>query len=107
MFFETTAPSPTTFDSAPLPADMVLTERAAAVLRAYLSENELGHDHLFHCGQSELYDVQHYLAALGEKGAAWESAPPFIAGGDAPASLTIEGESTPRLWHCGILRLAN
>jgi hypothetical protein len=107
MFFETiTSPSLPAFDSAPLPGDIVLTQRTAAVLRAYLSENDLGHYHLFHCAINEMWDVEFYLAQLGEDAAAWEATPPFIAGGDSLANLTIENESFPRLWHCGILRLS-
>ena len=51
------------FDSAPLPGDVVLTQRAAAVLRTYLSENDLGHFRIFHCGCHDLYDIEWFLAA--------------------------------------------
>src|SRR5688572_24357325 len=108
MFFETiqSPSSSPAFDSSPLPAELVLTQRAAAVLRAYLSENELGHYRIFDCSSNELYDVEFFLAQLGEADATWEPAPPFVAGGDGITTVTIESEKVPRLWDCGILRLA-
>jgi hypothetical protein len=108
MFFEPIQSSSSpVVDFAWLPADLVLTQRAAAVLRAYLSGNDLGHYHLFHCAQNEMWDVEYYLAPLGENGAAWEATPPFITGGDTLANVTVEKEAFARLWQCGILRMAN
>src|SRR5687767_938568 len=109
MFFETVHAVPTShFDSAPLPADVVLTQRAAAILRAYLSENDIGHYPIFHCGGSEMYDVEAFLAAPGETDARWQPAPPLVSGGDAIADLeTFDDDDQPaRLADSGILRLA-
>jgi hypothetical protein len=107
MFFETVHAVPTShFDSAPLPADVVLTQRAAALLRAYLSENDLGHYPIFHCGGSDLYDVEWYLAALGETDARWQPVPAFISGGDLIGDMETPDGQPARLADSGILRLA-
>src|SRR5687768_1268117 len=107
MSFETVQTPTLKFDSAPLPAEMVLTQRAAAVLRAYLSENDLGHYPIFHCGGNDLFDVEWYLAALGESAARWEPAPPFISSGDAIGDMETFESQPARLADSGFLRLAD
>ena len=107
MFFESVHAAPTSpFDSAPLPPDVVLTQRAAAILRAYLSENDIGHYPIFHCSGSDLYDVEWFLAALGESEARWEPATPLVSGGDAIGDLETPDGAPARLADNGILRLA-
>jgi hypothetical protein len=107
MFFETVHSAPTShFDSAPLPVDVALTQRAAAILRAYLSENDIGHYPIFRCSGHDLYDVEWFLADLGEPGARWRPAPPLVSGGDAVGDLETFDGAPARLADSGILRLA-
>src|SRR5215218_5272782 len=50
-----------------LPADLVVTERAAAALRAYLAANGLAHYRIFF-GCADLADVEDHLDAGGGRG---------------------------------------
>jgi hypothetical protein len=87
-----------------LPLSLVLTQRCAAMLRAYLNENQLAHYRIFRCGDESVFDAEWHLEALGET-AAWESLPPFIDGGEPVATLTHDDNDT-HVWEGGVLRLA-
>jgi hypothetical protein len=91
--------------AAPLPEELVLTERAAATLRAYLVANGLAHYRIFF-GCDTIYDIEKHLDALGEV-AAWEAVAPMVHGGEIIHAVTQSEETgVGKLWETGILRLA-
>src|SRR5262245_25455738 len=57
---------------AALPGSLAMTQRAAALLRAYLDENNLAHYRIFYCTSNDFFDAEWNLEVLGET-AAWES----------------------------------
>ncbi len=87
----------------PLPAGVVMSERAAGTLRQYLDRHELSRHRIFHCTDLDLEDVERHLEALGET-AAWEPIDAATAGGEPMAVLT-HGSSGGKIWTAGILRL--
>ena len=87
-----------------LPAEVALTERAAATLRAYLVASGLAHYRIFF-GCDYLYDLEEHLEALGEV-AAWESVAPMVEHGESIHALTHGEDDRPHLWESGILRLS-
>src|SRR3954468_23727499 len=65
-----------------LPASLVTTELAAAMLRAYLHRNRLALFRIFrHQADDELLAAERFLEQLGEPDAAWAALPPLLAGG--------------------------
>jgi hypothetical protein len=87
-----------------LPAELVLTERAAAALRAYLAAAGLGHYRIF-SGVEDVHDVEEHLDALGEC-AAWEAAVPMVDGGEIVHAVSFAEHADGRIVESGILRLA-
>jgi hypothetical protein len=87
-----------------LPLSLVVTQRAAAMLRAYLNEHELAGYRIFRCFDEGPFDSESHLDALGETDAAWEPRPPLIEGGETIATLTHD-EKGGHAWESGVLRL--
>ena len=85
----------------PLPAMLVVTERAVAALRAYLMANELDHFVIFHPSADDLHDLDRQLKPLGEN-AAWEE---LAIGQGEP--LAILDSNAAHLSRGGVLRLSN
>jgi hypothetical protein len=84
----TPAPAPV---GATIAGSIVLTQRAAAVLRAYLNEQELGHYRIFRCEDDNIFNAEWCLDELGESqpaAATWEALPALIAGGETIARLS-------------------
>jgi hypothetical protein len=88
-----------------LPAGITLSQRAAAMLRAYLEEARLGHYRIFHCPPHDLYDIELSLKQLDEPGACWETMPALVRDGQEISTITHEDESS-KIWDAGVLRLA-
>ncbi len=88
-----------------LPAALVVSERAAASLRAYLAEANLHHYRVFHCPYHELYDIERCLEHLGESEARWRPLPALLRDGQPIATMTTYDDAA-KLWECGVLRLA-
>jgi hypothetical protein len=102
----TPAPAPAPV-GATIAGSIVLTQRAAAVLRAYLNEHELGHYRIFRCEDDNIFNAEWCLDELGESqpAASWEGLPALIAGGETIARLSYE-ESVGPLFEGGALHLA-
>ena len=88
-----------------IPGAVVMTQRCAAALRAYLAENGLHHYRIYSCNDADALEAEQHLDALGEAGAAWHPLPPLVAGGRDIASLTHDTERGTRAWDAGVLRL--
>jgi hypothetical protein len=90
-----------------LPANVVLTQRCAAELRTYLNDAKLAHFRIFHCPNSELYDIERAMEEIGEV-AAWETfGSALVSGGEAIHALTHnDNDHGATLWEAGVLRLA-
>src|SRR4051794_41337037 len=88
----------------PLPANFVLSQHAAGVLRRYLERNQLCEYRVFHCEGLDLEDAERFLDALEEAGASWEPLSFGTAGGDPLAALT-HSERGARIWPGGALHL--
>lgn len=88
-----------------IPGAVVMTQRCAAALRAYLAENGLHHYRIYSCTDGEALEAEQHLDALGEVGAAWHPLPPLVADGRDIASLTHDAENGTRAWEAGVLRL--
>lgn len=88
-----------------MPGAIVMTQRCAAALRAYLAENGLHHYRIYSCTDGEAMEAEQHLDALGEAGAAWHPLPPLVAGGRDIAGLTHDTERGTRAWESGVLRL--
>src|SRR6188508_987853 len=82
----------TTIAAAPitggLPLTLALTQRAAGVLRAYLSDNQLGHYRIFRSDDDEMFNAEWHLEALSENTTAWEALPALVEGGEPVAVVT-------------------
>jgi hypothetical protein len=98
------APAPVA-TAAVLPPGVAVTERGVAALRAHLVANGLGHYRIFYCANLDLNDIEEHLEALGERGAAWEMPPAFVAGGEPMVGLT-HSDDRAKVWEVGFLRLA-
>ena len=72
---------------APLPPGLVMTERAAGLLRQYLDRHRLEHYHILHCEDLDLEDAERYLEALGES-AQWQPLASALTGGAVVDALT-------------------
>lgn len=94
----------------PLPASLVLNQRCAGAVRAYLNANGLRHYRVFCAGdgdEDDLADVDAYLDRLDEPAAAWQMPPPLVAGGERVGVIAEEaGADAGGLRESGILRLA-
>jgi hypothetical protein len=86
----------------PMPAGLVMTERATAALRAELVRRGSGEWIILYNTQHELYDLENHLVELGET-ASWEPLA-GLAGGEAIDSLTLSDSGAKR-WPAGILYL--
>jgi hypothetical protein len=86
----------------PLPASMVMTERATAALRAELIRRGNGDWIVFYAQQNDLYDVENNLAELGES-TEWEPLA-GLAGGEVVDAITF-GTWGSKRWPAGILHL--
>jgi hypothetical protein len=86
----------------PLPASMVMTERATATLRAELLRRGNGEWPIFYCPHNDLYDVETHLKELGES-ASWEPLA-GLAGGESVDGLT-HGDWGAKHWPAGVLFL--
>jgi hypothetical protein len=98
--------------SHPLPAktaavlsdSIALTERAAAMLRAYLDTAGLRGYRVFASPNFDLQDIDQLLPALGEAEAAWEPAPAQVQAGHTVCYLSFDsGTASER--PSGFLRL--
>lgn len=78
---------------APLPANLVLTERATAALRAYLLKEGLGDWTIFFPTVWNLHDLDTHLGALGVS-SSWQPAPGYSDGGVSLNILHRDGESS-------------
>lgn len=88
-----------------LPPSLVMCQRAAAVLRAYLNDAKLGHYRLFHCPPTDLYDIEQSLERLGEVAACWQPLPPLVRDGEGMSTITHDADGS-KIWEAGVLRLA-
>lgn len=86
-----------------LPASLILTERAVAILRAALAASGCGAYRIFHCVHFDLHDVDDHLAAL-EESARWEPLPAGLPTGEPLCTLTFS-DSHAKLWEYGLLHL--
>jgi hypothetical protein len=86
----------------PLPASMVMTERATAALRAELARRGCGDWYIFYAQNIDLYDLETHLEELGES-AEWEPLT-GLAGGEPTDGLTF-GDWGARRWPWGVLFL--
>jgi hypothetical protein len=89
----------------PLPADFVLSQHAAALLRRYLAHHELIGYQIFHCDELDLEDVERYLQTLGEDEAKWELVQASSPVTEPLGTLT-HTERGAAIWPAGVLRLA-
>jgi hypothetical protein len=86
----------------PLPASMVMTERATAAFRTELTRRGCGEWIIFYSQQNDLYDVENNLTELGET-AEWEPLA-GLAGGEAVDAITF-GPWGSKRWPAGVLHL--
>lgn len=86
----------------PLPASMVMTERATAALRAELARRGSGDWTIVYCQNNDLYDVETHITELGES-AAWEPLA-GLAGGESVDAFTY-GDWGAKRWPAGVLYL--
>src|SRR5687768_10337736 len=84
-----------------LPSSMVMSQRCAAMLRAYLKERGLPRYSIYCLAEHDLWDVEWHLEELGES-ADWESMAPLISDGEPLESLRLE-QAAPRVWNAGVL----
>jgi hypothetical protein len=91
--------------TAPLPPVVALTRQAMGELRAYLDDRGLCDYRIFHCSYHDLYDIDHYVAGLGES-ARWETHATGDADPAEPLALLTRDEQSARLWPGGFLRLS-
>jgi hypothetical protein len=87
-----------------LPAEPVLTERAAALLRAHLRPRGLDRYHIYYCTGLDYPVVEKHLEQLGERGATWTQATPLSDGGEPVAALSVRDDS-PKRREPGFLHL--
>jgi hypothetical protein len=86
----------------PMPASMVMTERATAALRAELVRRGTGDWPIVYSAHPDLYDVESHLPQLGET-ASWEPLA-GLAGGESVDSFT-HGDWGAKRWPVGVLYL--
>jgi ATPase family associated with various cellular activities (AAA) len=89
--------------SGPLPPGLVMTERAAGLLRRYLDLHELSRYRILHSADLDLEDTERYLDALGES-ATWEPIASSLSSG-APLDVLTHGTIAGKIWRSGILHL--
>jgi hypothetical protein len=87
-----------------LPASLVMTQRAAAALRAYLVSNGLTHYRIFASTDFDLHDIERHVSRLGET-AAWTPMPANIVEGE-PVAWHTRDPKNAYAWPVGCLRLA-
>lgn len=92
--------------AAALPAELVLTQRAAKLLRAYLESRGLRHYRIFSSRHFDLDDLDPHLPQLAAE-ARWEQAPPLVERGEPIALLVTTGASAcrGRLLEAGFCRI--
>jgi len=88
-----------------LPASLVFTERAVAVLREAITARGCASYRIFHCVHFDLHDVDDHFDALGES-ARWEPLPAGLPTGEPLCTLTFS-DSHAKLWEYGLLHLAS
>src|SRR5438128_11647009 len=85
--------------TSPLPASLVFTERAAALLRAYLLGEGLDDYHIYVCEELDLADIDNYFEGLGESEARWQ---PLAASETESVALLTYGIGGARRWPAGV-----
>ena len=88
-----------------IPGAVVMTQRCAASLRAYLAETGLHHYRIFTSTDGDALDAEEFLPAIGEADAAWEPLAPLVSGGRDIAALTFDPSTGVKAWDAGVLRL--
>jgi hypothetical protein len=86
----------------PLPASMVMTERATAALRAELVRRGFGEWIIFYAQYNDLHDAESHLTELGEE-TAWEPLT-ALAGGEPVDGFSF-GDWGAKRWPAGVLIL--
>ena len=90
-----------------LPPMVAFTERAAAILRAYLRRQGLRNYEIFYSWDLDLHDIDDHLSALAEQGAAWQPLPAMVTPGLPVTQLRPDENRRIKARTSGVLRLTH